>query len=36
MSDAVFDVVDPLLKETPDEDAMEIDGSDNSRKADDM
>lgn len=36
MSDAVLAAVDPVLKETPDEDAMEIDGKDGSRKADEM
>lgn len=31
--DPVFDIVDPILTETPDEDAMEIDGKDSSRKS---
>lgn len=34
--DAVFDIVDPILTETSDEDAMEVDGKDSSRKSEEM
>lgn len=36
LSEAVLEVAAPLLSETPDEDAMEIDGADGGRKADEM
>ncbi|GIZ49370.1 hypothetical protein CKM354_001240000 [Cercospora kikuchii] len=36
LSEAVLEVATPLLSETPDEDAMEIDGADGGRKADEI
>lgn len=37
MSDAIFEVVEPLLNQQADEDAMDVDGGkDRSRKAEDM